>query len=149
MKIILIKDVKGIGRKYDVKDVSDGYARNFLMPKKLARPATPNALEELKKAKEKSEREDAELTKRLGEIARKIGESRLEFRLKTDENGSVFGSITKEMILRAMREHGWLGKERANIVLERPIKEFGEHKIIVGLKKGIEAELKIDVRPQE
>jgi large subunit ribosomal protein L9 len=149
MKVILLEDLKGIGRKYDVKDVSDGYARNFLLPKKLVKPATPQALKELEQLKLKLAREDMEFKKHLSALARKINESFLEFRLKTAKNGSVFGSITKEMILRAMREHGWLGKERIDLALEHPIKEFGEHKISIDLKKGIKAELKIIVQPQE
>ncbi len=149
MKVILLEDIKGIGNKYDVKDVSDGYARNFLLPKKLVKPATPQALKELEQLKSKLEKEDIEFKKHLSELARKISESFLEFRLKTDERGSIFGSVTKEMILRAMREHGWLGKERVDVFLEHPIKEFGEHKVSVDLKKGIKAELKIIVQPQE
>lgn len=149
MKVILLEDIKGIGNKYDVKDVSDGYARNFLLPKKMVKPATPQALKELEQLKAQMGKEDAEFKKHLSELARKISDSYLEFQLKTDEKGSVFGSITKEMILRAMREHGWLGKERIDISLEHPIKEFGEHKVSVDLKKGIKAELKIIVQPQK
>jgi large subunit ribosomal protein L9 len=148
MKIILLEDIKGIGKKYDVKDISDGYARNFLLPKKLVRQATPRALKELEQLKAKTEKKDAEFKKRLSKLARQISESYLEFQLKTDEKGSVFGSVTKEMILRAMREHGWLRKERVDILLEHPLKEFGEHKVSVDLKKGIKAELKIIVQPQ-
>ena len=148
MKIILLEDIKGIGKKYDVKDISDGYARNFLLPKKLVKQATPQTLKELEQLKSKLEKEDIGFKKHLSELARKISDSYLEFQLKTDERGSIFGSVTKEMILRAMREHGWLRKERVDILLEHPLKEFGEHKVSVDLKKGIKAELKIIVQPQ-
>lgn len=149
MKVILLADIGGMGKKYDVKDVSDGHARNLLLPKKLAKPATPQALKELGQLKAELEKENAELRKHLEELARQINESYLEFELKTDEKGSVFGSVTKGMILRAMREQNWLRKERVDILLEHPLKEFGEHKVAVDFKKGITAELKIIVRPQQ
>ena len=68
--------------------------------------------------------------------------------MRTDEHGSVFGSVTKEMILKAMREHGWLGKERADVELEHPIKKIGDQTVVVDLKRGIRAKLKVVVRPQ-
>jgi large subunit ribosomal protein L9 len=94
----------------------------------------------------KTEKEDKERIKHLTELARKIQESYLEFSLRTGEKGSVFGSVNKEMILRAMREHKWLTKERVDILLEHPLKTLGEHTIPVDLKKGITARLKIMVR---
>ena len=148
MKIILLQDVRGTGRKYEVKDVPDGYARNFLLAKGLAEPATPQALKAHEARTVRMEHDDTELIKRLEERARFINNHSLEFVLKTDEKGSVFGSVTKEMILRAMREHGWLGKERVDITLDHPIKNIGEHVVAVDLKKGITATLAIIVQSQ-
>ena len=148
MKIILLEDIKGLGKKYDVKDVPAGYARNFLLSRKLVKPATPQALKDLKNMKIYHEKEDAELKKHLEELARRIADQHLEFTLRTDEKGSVFGSVTKEMILRAMREHRWMSKERADILLEHPLKTIGEHFVVVELKKGITAKLKLILRPQ-
>lgn len=148
MKIILLQDVRSVGIKYDVKDVAAGYARNFLFPNKLAEPATPGAFKRLEAFRAEMNKNEAELVKKLQEIARKIRETALEFTLKTDKDGSVFGSITKEQILKAMRDAGFLTKERAEIELERPIKELGGHKVAVDLKKGIKAELKIVVRSE-
>jgi large subunit ribosomal protein L9 len=148
MKVILLENVKNVGSKYDVKDVSGGYARNFLFPNKLAKPATPGSLKELEALKSRFNKEETELKKHLEESARKMKETALEFYLKTDEEGSVFGSITKEAILKGMRDTGLTTKERVEIVLDHPIKELGERKLLVRLKKGVESEIKIIVRPE-
>lgn len=149
MKIIILEDIKNIGKKFEIKDVPDGYARNFLFPNKLAKLATDGALKELTAIKIRLSKNEIELEKRLTEIAKQINDVSLEFLLKSDESGSIFGSVTKEMILKALRNHEFIRKERAEINLEHPIKTFGEHKITVNLKKGISAELKITVRPQK
>ena len=148
MKVILLDDVQGLGKRYEVKDVSDGHARHYLLPRKLAKLATAAELRRLEEMKKNAEKEEGELKKRFQELARRLNERYVEFQLKTDKHGSVFGSITKEMILKAMREHGLLGKERAEIQLDRPIKSLGDHIVAVDLKKGISAKLKIIVRSQ-
>ncbi len=148
MKVILLEDVKKVGRKFEVKEVSDGYARNLLFPNGLAEPATPSALKELEKRKIEIDKEDRETIKRLEEISRMLKDRNLEFPMKTGANGEVFGSVTKEMILKGLRDTGILRAERAEIKLERPLKELGEHKVEVHLKKGIAAELKVIICPQ-
>ena len=149
MKIILLEDVKKIGKRFDVKEVSDGYAKNFLFPKGLAEVATPFALKELEKKKDAMEKEEHETVKHLDEIARKINERSLEFPIKTGANGEVFGSVTKEMILKGLRDTGLTRTERVEIKIERPLKELGEHKVEVYLKKGIKAELKVKLLEQK
>lgn len=148
MKVILLENIRSLGDKYDVKDVADGYARNFLFPNKLAEPATPGTLKRLSKLKAKLGKEETELKKHLKEMARRTNETTLEFNLKTDIAGSVFGSVTKEEILRALREHGLVTKERVEIVLAHPLKTLGEHEIEIDFKKGIKANLKIKIRPE-
>lgn len=146
MKIILLEDVHNLGKKSEVKEASDGYARNFLFVNKLAEPATPGALKKLEASKAEREKEDRELHARLAEIARKINGTRLEFELRTDRSGALFGSVNKENILRALRKHGLVTKERVEIGLKHPLKEAGEHKVPLHLKKGVTAELTVIVR---
>lgn len=148
MQIILLQDVRNIGKKYDVKNVSDGYARNFLFPNGLADPATSDAIKELEKKKTLIEKEDRELVKRLEEVARNLKERHLEFPVKTGLNGEIFGSVTKEMILKGLRDAGLVRAERVEIKLNRPLKELGEHKVEAYLKKGIAAELKVVLVPR-
>lgn len=146
MQIILLEDIRRVGKKYEVKEVSDGYARNFLFPNKLAEPATPGALKKLEATKAEHERDDADLKARLAEIARKLTDTKLEFELAADASGALYGSVNKESILKALREHGFVTKERVDIDLKHPIKEAGEYTVPVDLKKGVTANLKIIVR---
>lgn len=147
MKVILKKDVRGIGQKYDVKEVSDGYARNYLFPNNLADPATKEALKKLEAFKAARKEDDKELKSHLERVARDMADKHIEFNLKVGENGSVFGSVTKEMILKAIRDH-FSHHDHIDIHLEHPIKKIGEHMVPVDFKKGIEAKLKIIVSPQ-
>jgi large subunit ribosomal protein L9 len=148
MKILLLKDVKGLGKKHDMKEVADGYARNFLIAKGFAKEATEKNAKEVSAIKAKVEKEQAELIKRLEALARQINEHHIEFHLRTDTHGTIFGSVTKDMILKAMREHEWLRSERVDIELAHPLKEIGDYKIAVDLKRGVTATLKVVVRPQ-
>ena len=148
MKVILTEDIKDLGHKYDVKDVADGYARNFLFPNKLARSATREAVKELEILRSKISKDEADIKKHLEVLARKISGTKLEFTLKSDESGSVFGSVNKESILKALRENGLVTKERVDLKIDHPFKEIGSHKITVDLKKGITAELEIIIRTQ-
>ena len=148
MRVILLEDIRGLGKRDEVKEVSDGYVRNFLLPRKLVKPATPRALEEHKVTLAARTREEDAFRKKLEELGRLIESRYLEFHLKTDAHGSVFGSVTNVMIVKAMREHGWLGTERVDIKLDHPIKKIGDQIVVVDLKKGIRAKLKVVVRAQ-
>lgn len=148
MKVILLADVPGVGKKHEVKEVSDGYARNFLFVNKLAEPATQGALAKLEALKAEHDKEDRELHARLEEISRKLADTKLEFTLRADKTGALFGAVNKESILKALREHGLITKERVDIDLKYPIKEEGEHIVPVDLKKGVSAKLVVIVRKQ-
>jgi large subunit ribosomal protein L9 len=149
MKVILLEDIKNIGKKFDVKDISDGYVRNFLLPKKLVKLADQKALKALSEFKTNLAKENVELTKHLTELAKILTERHLEFELKTDKDGSVFGSINKENILKGLYDAGIIiNKEQIDIKLERPLKKIGEHVVPVHFKKGITANLKLVIRPQ-
>ncbi len=149
MKIIFLQDVRGKGKRGEIKDVNDGYARNFLFPNKLAEPATGGALKKLEASKARLEKENEDLKKHVDELLRKINERALEFTLKSDDEGTVFGSVTKEAILKALRDAGLVTKERVEIEVDRPIKAFGEHKIPFRFRSGITGELKILVLPEK
>jgi len=148
MKIILLEDVKNLGKKYDVKEVHDGYARNFLIARKLAKVAAPQALKELAIEKSRMEKENLETTKKLASLAESMKGKSLIFELRTDEKGHVFGSVTKEMILKSLRSQGFVGKERVDLKIDRPLKEIGEHLLDLDLKKGIKTKVKVILRSQ-
>jgi large subunit ribosomal protein L9 len=145
MKVIFLDDVRNVGKKYDIKDVSDGYARNFLFPNKLAETASPEAIKKLEAMKFAHEKEDKETLAQLEAVARKINETKIQFEVKTDKSGAVFGSVNKESILKALREHKLIGTERIDIDLKYPIKELGEYVVPIDLRKGVVAKLGVIV----
>lgn len=149
MKVILLEDVKNIGRKHDVKEVSYGYARNFLFPRRMAEAATPDALKRLEAARAKWVREDAEATKHLTALARLLADRKLVFSLKVNTEGKIFGSVTKDAIQKALRDADLVRKDRVEVELPHPLKELGEHKVLLYLKKGITAELTVVLQRQE
>jgi large subunit ribosomal protein L9 len=149
MKVIFLEEVRNVAKKFDVKDVSDGYARNFLFPNKLAEPATQSALKKLDVLKAEHDKNEADLLLRLNEIAKKINETKIEFAVKTDKSGAVFGSVNKESILKALREHELVRTERIDIDLKYPLKELGEYTVPLDLKKGVIATLKVVIAKEE
>ncbi len=149
MKIILLQDVRNIGKRGEMKEVPDGYARNFLFKNKLAEAAAPAAVKRLEMAKANAEHEDAELRKRLQEIAHHLEGTGIQFELTKGKDGSIFGSVNKDAILKALREHGFVTKERVEVQLDHPIKEVGEHWVTLDLKKRISAKLKIVIVAKE
>lgn len=131
MKVIFLHDVPRVGKRYDVKEINDGYAMNFLLPRKLAEPATPKAISELKKRKKniEIEREVQEelLMKNLEEIKNKI----VQLKAKADEKGHLFSGIHKKEIVEEMKKQNHTDISEEFIVLEKPIKEIGEHEILI------------------
>lgn len=144
MKVILLKDVQDLGKKYDVKDVSDGYARNFLFSKKLAMLATKG---ELKKLEEKKEKERIEAEKDLAKNQEIIGElEKLEAEVaaKVGKEGSLYAAVSEAQIAKAIQAKGFSIK-RSQIKISEPIKELGEKEVIIEFAHGLEAKIKIIV----
>lgn len=138
MKVILKQDIKGVGRKYEVKNVSEGYAINFLFPKKLAENATPEAVKkiELLKSQNLAEIEIREtLAKKSLEVLKDVV---VVLNKKANEKGSLFSSIHTEEIAEALKGQTGIDLLPEFIQLEKPIKQTGEHKIevVVGKNKG-------------
>jgi large subunit ribosomal protein L9 len=144
MKIVLLADVQGLGQKNDVKNVSDGYAMNFLFPQKLAKKADASALGEVAIV----EKNETETKKRLKELAGRLSEKNLQFTLKTDKTGTAFGSVGKEDILKGLRDAGFITKDRVEIKIPKPLKDLGTHEVEVRFKKGIVAKVKVTLLPQ-
>ncbi len=149
MKVIFLSDVRGVGKRYEIKDVSDGYARNFLLPNKLAEAATAAAIKKVESTKAAHDKEEKEARAHLDALARKIDGTKVQFELKTEKSGALFGSVNKETILKAMREHKLIGAERIDIDLKYPIKELGEFSVPIDLKKGVMAKLGVIVIKSE
>lgn len=134
MKVIFLHDVPRVGKKYDVKDISDGYAMNFLLPRKLAELATPKAIVELEKRKKNIEIEREVQESLLLKNLEAIKGQTVTIKAKTDEKGHLFSKIHIKEIVEAMKaqNHADIGEEF--ILLDKPIKEAGEHEIKISIK---------------
>ena len=141
MQIILLQDVRGVGKKFEVKNVSDGYVRNFLLPRGLVKPVTPQNLAEIKAIQQQQSQIASASAERLAELSRTLNGLKLKFTVKTDPTGSMFGSVSSDMILKKLRSEGLLGKERVEVKLEHPLKTLGEHQVEVDLKNGTKINL--------
>jgi large subunit ribosomal protein L9 len=144
MKVILLKDVQNLGKKYEIKEVSDGYARNYLFPKKLAKPANENTLKWLQKQREKEERRAEEELKKIQEKASKIDGQEIIIPVKVGKEKQLFQSITAKKIADKLKELGYDIKKN-QIELEKPIKELGEFPVKIKLEHNLEAEIKVIV----
>ena len=144
MKVVLLRDVKNVGKKNDVKNVSDGYGKNFLLARGLAKLATVSSLKEVEVKHEYEETDE----KHLNDLTKKIAEKTLEFYVKTDKHGSVLGSVNKEEIMSGLRSAKLITNDRIEIKIPKPIKELGDHEVEFSLRKGITGKLKIRLHSQ-
>ncbi|MES2216541.1 MAG: 50S ribosomal protein L9 [Patescibacteria group bacterium] len=145
MKVILLKDVSKLGRKYEVKTVSDGHALNLLIPQKIAIAATPDALKRMETERMKTEGEkkvhEELLVKNLKDLDGKV----LTISGKANDKGHLFAGLNKEMIVTELQKQTQLQVSAEAIVMEHPIKEVGEHTIEVKAA-GKSAKFKVDVK---
>jgi large subunit ribosomal protein L9 len=148
MKIILLQDVENIGKKGEVKSVSDGYARNFLFPKKLAKLATKEAVGEMEKQKELETKKAEEELKAVQEVVSKIDGLEIEVPVKVDEEGKLYGSINEVEISKLFKDRGFDVKKN-QIKIPQPIKEIGEYPVTVLFDHNLEAEIKIIVMEEK
>jgi large subunit ribosomal protein L9 len=135
MKIILLQDVPNVGRKYDVKNVSDGYARNFLIPQKLAKLATPKAIKAIEVEKKRLEEEKKIQENILQKNLDGLKDLKIVFDAKNNEKGHLFASIHSQGISKILKEQHHLDIPAEMIILDKPIKEIGQYKIKVKNKE--------------
>jgi len=159
MKIILLEDIKGLGKKFEAKEVKDGYAKNFLIPKNLAKAATAANLKAIAQQKTIWERQEKELIDNLKKITTQLEGVILDFSLKVGQSAqsgdsmSVFGSVSASEIEKALKGLDIFQKfskeiKKVEVLLEKPIKELGEHFVEIDLGKGIKPKIKIKVHSQ-
>ena len=148
-EIILTENIPGLGAEADVVKVRRGYARNYLLPEGKAYEVTPASLRQLDNLKKKrAEREARELNE-SEELSRRIGKLNVTFTLATGETGKAFGSITAQDIVNRLKSE--LGQEidRHKVLLDRPIKDSGEHEVAIKLHHDVTAQFKFDVKSAE
>ena len=145
MKVILLEDVKSLGKKGEIVNVSDGYARNFILKTNKGVEATSANLNTLKLQKaneEKVAQENLEAAKALGE---KLSSAPVTLKIKAGEGGKLFGAISSKEIAAAVKEQHGLEVDKKKIVLDEPIKELGTHNVKVKLHKDVTAQLTVKV----
>jgi large subunit ribosomal protein L9 len=139
---ILLKDVENVGERGDVVDVSPGYLRNFLLPRKLAFSATPAAIAEAKRRMEAQERAAAEAAERAQENAQLLSKTVLTIPHQAGEDGRLFGSVTADDVVDAIKQARGLKLDRRKVQLEEPIRTTGTHMVTVEVSEGVTADVK-------
>lgn len=149
MKIILQQDVKGLGKEGSVVQVADGYARNFLFPKKLAVEATEANLAVYRNRQKHEEKRKQHELAEAREKAEKIGGKKIIIPAKTGGNDRLFGSVTGKDIADAIKSTLGVDVDRRKILLDEPIKTTGTYKVLVKLHPEVSAEVEVEVKEQQ
>lgn len=148
MKVILLQDIDKIGKKYEVKEVSPGHARNFLFPKGLAKPVTQEALKWLEEQKEALRLEAEEDLKKTQALADALEGQELIIPVKVGEEKQLFESVTSQKIFEKLKENGF-GIKKTQIILEESIKELGEFPVRIRFAHNLEAKIKVIVAEEK
>ncbi|HIP43358.1 MAG TPA: 50S ribosomal protein L9 [Aquifex aeolicus] len=148
MKVVLVKDVEGLGFFGDIVNVKDGYAMNYLIPRGLALPATEGNIKHIQTILAQKERKLLREKKKAEEIAKKLEGVVVEVRKPAGEGGKLFGSVTAMDIVNALKEKG-IVIERKNVVFYHPIKEVGVFPVKIRLHKDVAVDIKVDVKSEE
>ncbi|MCD6528237.1 50S ribosomal protein L9 [bacterium] len=144
MKVVLLCDVDKIGKKYEIKQVKDGFARNYLIPKGLAKPATEEVLKWVEAQKEIEAKKIEEELKQVQKLASKLDGQEIVISTKIGKKGEMFEKISRQKIYEKLKELGFKIKKN-QIELEKPIETLGEFPVKIQLEHGLEAEIKVIV----
>lgn len=145
MKVILLQDVKSLGKKGEIVNVSDGYARNFIFKKNLGVEANGKNMNDLKLQKQNEEKVAQEKLENARELARKLEDGKVELSIKTGEGGRTFGSVSSKEIAMAVKEQMGYELDKKKIQIKESIKTPGMHLVPVKLHQKVTAELKVHV----
>lgn len=143
MKLVLLQDVKNVGKKGELVDVSDGYARNFLLPKRLGIPATEGIMKARDKEAADMQKKKQREKEQAQELAQSLAAQPLKMPVRVGENGKLFGSITTSDIAEAIRKQFNHAIDKKTIVLKDPIKSAGEHEVTVKLYPDVQAKIRL------
>lgn len=146
-EVILMEDVDGLGLTGDIVKVSDGYARNYLIPQGKAEPVTEAARRRVEKRRAAAEAQRAARRAEAEALAQKIGSAHLEIRVRVGADGRMFGSVTAHDLSAELQKRG-IAVERHKIQLPHPLKELGDHRVPVRLMADVHAELSVTLLPE-
>ena len=149
MKVVLLKDVKNVGKRDDILTVSDGYARNFLFPQKLAAEATPGALKEIQRKRAAQDAREAEMLAEAKDKAAALKDKVITLEVKCGDKGRLYGSVTAAEVAEALEKQHGIKVDKRKIDIGEPIRETGMRTISVWLYSGVTTEMKLDVVPMK
>ncbi len=149
MKVILKQDIKGVGKKDQVINAADGYARNFLFPKNLAVPADTGNMNNLKAKNESVQYRKGEDLKEAKEIAEKMKTITVKIPVKAGENGRLFGAVTAKEIAEALKKDFGIEVDKKKVLLQESIKVAGATKVDIKLNEGVVASVQVMVTPKQ
>jgi large subunit ribosomal protein L9 len=147
MKVVLLKDVRNMGKRDDILTVSDGYARNFLFPQKLAAEATPGTLKEIERKRAAQDAREAELKAEAQAKAELLKNKVIVLQVKCGDKGRLYGSVTSAEVAEALEKQHGIKADKRKIDIGDPIRETGIREISVWLYSGITTKMKLDVQP--
>ena len=149
MKVILKADIKGVGKKDQIINASDGYARNYLFPKNLAVEANNENMAKLKAKQDSNAYRKSQEKEEAKKIADKLSKILLKIEVRTGENGKIFGGVSSKEIADSLKKKYDIVVDKKKIELKETIKEIGERKVEIKLYEGVVGSLKIDVIPKQ
>lgn len=149
MKIILLQDVKSLGKKDEIVEVNEGYGRNFLVSRKMGMEATPQNLNNLKLKKANEDKVAQDILEKARELAKELESKEIHVTMKAGEGGKVFGSISSKEIAKAYMEQLGMEIDKKKIQLAEAIKTFGVHEVSIKLHPQVTAVLKVKVQEEK
>ena len=148
MKVVLREDVEKLGLRGEVVDVARGYARNFLLPRKLAEPATPSRVKELEKVNARRSLNEAQSFEQAQEIAQRLGQAEIRFDVKAGDTGVLFGSVTQTQLADAIWDKLKVRVDRRKIGMDEPLKRIGRYQVPIELFADVTVETRVLVVPE-
>jgi large subunit ribosomal protein L9 len=148
VRVILKREVAGLGRPGDVKDVADGYAQNFLLPRGLAIEATAGEMKVLSRARDAKRAKQDRAHADAEELAKRLSETTLVFKLKAGDQGKTFGSVTNKDIAEALQREHKVDVDRTKVHLPEPLKSLGVHKVEIRLLTDVRANVTVAIEPE-
>lgn len=149
MQVLLLKDVPNLGKAGAVKNVADGYARNYLFPQKLAVPATPEAMKQAEAIRKAALRRQQRIEEEAEALAKELEAITLTFRAKAGESGKLYGSVTAGHIAEALSAKMGMEFDKRKIDLEEPLKELGAHQVRIKLAPNVSGFVRVVIEPEE
>ena len=147
MRVILKAEVRGLGRTGEIKDVADGYARNYLLPKGLAIEATGGKLKQLAQERQSEKTKKDRAHQDAEELAKRLDDVTLVFKLKAGEQGKTFGSVTAKEVADALKKETKADIDKTKILLHEPLRSLGVHRVEVRLLSDVRANVTVAIEP--